>query len=348
LSGGAPFALRRAAAAAIALAVLALVWATFQPFAGDGGDRVAVVIPKEASVGEIGDLLDQKGVIASSTLFELRAALAGKRGDLKPGDYVLRKGMSYGAVIDRLAAGPQSDIVRITIPEGLSRKEIAPIVRRAGLTGDYVEASANTSLIPIERLHPKETPDSLEGFLFPATYEQPRGGSVKSLISQQLAAFQLRFNGVDLSYSRSKNLTSYDVLTIASMVEREAQLARERPLIAAVIYNRLSEGQPLGIDATVRYATGNWRSPLTPGELAIDSPYNTRKNAGLPPGPIGNPGLDSIRAAARPAHVGYLYYVVKPGACGEHTFSSSFAEFERDRQRYEAARRAAGASPTTC
>jgi UPF0755 protein len=122
LSGGPPFALRRAAAAAVALAVLAFVWATFQPFAGDGGDRVAVVIPKKASAGEIGDLLDEKGVIASSTLFELRAALAGKRDDLKPGDYALRKGMSYGTVIDRLTAGPQSDIVRITIPEGLSRR----------------------------------------------------------------------------------------------------------------------------------------------------------------------------------------------------------------------------------
>jgi uncharacterized YceG family protein len=349
LSDRPPFALRRAAAAAVALALLAFLWATFQPFAGDGGDRVAVVIPKQASAGEIGDLLDEKGVVASSALFELRAALAGKRGDLKPGDYALQKGMSYGDVIDRLAAGPQSDVVRITIPEGLSRKEIGPLVERAGMTGDYVKASADTSLIRIARFRPAHTPDSLEGFLFPATYEQPRGGSVKSLISQQLAAFMLRFREVDLSYAHSKNLTPYDVLTIASMVEREAQLARERPLIAAVIYNRLHAGQPLGIDATVRYATGNWRSPLTPGELAIDSPYNTRKNAGLPPGPIGNPGLDSIRAAARPAHVGYLYYVVKPGTCGEHAFSTSFAEFERDRQRYEAARRAAGErSPTKC
>jgi cell division protein YceG involved in septum cleavage len=116
-----------------------------------------------------------------------------------------------------------------------------------------------------------------------------------------------------------------------------------------VIYNRLHAQQPLAIDATIRYATGNWRSPLTKSQLAIDSPYNTRTRAGLPPGPIGNPGLASIEAAAKPARVGYLYYVVKPGTCGEHAFSSTFAKFQQDQARYEAARNAAGGkSPTKC
>jgi uncharacterized YceG family protein len=125
--------------------------------------------------------------------------------------------------------------------------------------------------------------------------------------------------------------------------------ARERPVVAAVIYNRLHARQPLGIDATIRYATGNWSSPLTKSELAIDSPYNTRRNPGLPPGPIGNPGLASIEAAARPARVGYLYYVVKPGTCGEHAFSTTFAQFQQDQRRYDQARQAAGGrSPTRC
>ena len=128
-----------------------------------------------------------------------------------------------------------------------------------------------------------------------------RGAAVTTLVSKQVAAFEQRLRGVDLSYAQQKNLTPFDVVTIASMVEREAQVARERPLIAAVIYNRLHAHQPLGIDATIRYATGNWTPPLTQSQLAIDSPYNTRRNAGLPPGPIGNPGLDSIKAAARPA-----------------------------------------------
>jgi len=343
------FALRRTAAAALALAVLAFFWATFQPFAGNGDERVLVVIPKSAGAGEIGDLLDRKGVVPSAALFELRAFLGGNRGDLKPGRYTLRKGMSYGDAIDRLVAGPASDIARVTIPEGLSRVETAPLVKKAGIEGDYLKETAHPGLIPFRRYGAKTTPDSLEGFLFPATYEFKRAEGMKTLVAQQIAAFKQRLAGVNLSYARKKNLTVLDVVTIASMVEREAQVARERPLIAAVIYNRLHAGQPLGIDATVRYATGNWTKPLTQSELATDSPYNTRKNAGLPPGPIGNPGLDSLKAAAHPAQVDYLYYVVKPGTCGEHSFSSSDAEFERDRQRYEAAREAAGGrSPTTC
>jgi UPF0755 protein len=337
------------ARAAVALAVLVFGWALFQPFAGDGGDGVRVTIPKDGSVARIADILDGAGVIESAALFELRATLAGRRGDLKPGAYDLREDMSYGDVIDRLAAGPGADILTITIPEGLSRREIAPLVSKEGVAGDYLRASEASPALDPRRYGAARRPESLEGFLFPATYELRRGASVQSLVTKQLAAFRDRIGGVDLSYARSKNLTIFDVVTIASMVEREARLERERPLVAAVIYNRLRERIPLGVDATIRFATGNWSAPLTASELATDSGYNTRRRPGLPPGPIGNPGLASLRAAAKPARVGYLYYVVKPGTCGEHAFSSTFAQFERDRKRYEAAREAAGErSPTKC
>jgi uncharacterized YceG family protein len=144
-------------------------------------------------------------------------------------------------------------------------------------------------------------------------------------------------------------LTVFDVLTIASMVEREVAVARERPLVAAVIYNRLRDGMHLGIDATLRFALNNWTEPLKVSELDSSTPYNTRNHAGLPPGPIGNPGLASIEAAAHPAKVPYLFYVVKPGTCGQHAFSSTDAQFAQDVQRYNDARDAAGGkSPTTC
>jgi uncharacterized YceG family protein len=341
--------LRRVARLAAGLAALAFIWAFFQPFAGDGGDRVRVTIPKDAGVSRIGDILDREDVVPSSALFALRARLAGDSNDLKPGVYVLREGMTYGDVLEQLVAGPSADIVRLTIPEGLSRREITPLAGRAGVRGDYLAASARGTLAPSREYGLSRAPPTLEGFLFPATYELRRGATARTLVAKQLAALGQNFESVDLSYARRKNLTPYDVLTIASMVERETMVARERPLVAAVIYNRLHAHQPLGIDATIRYATGNWTSPLTKSQLALDSPYNTRTRAGLPPTPIGNPGLASIKAAARPARVGYLYYVVKPGACGEHAFSSSFAEFERDQARYEAARRAAGGrSPTRC
>jgi UPF0755 protein len=337
------------ARAAVALAAIVFAWALFQPFAGDGGDSVTVVIPKQGSVARIADTLDRAGVIESASLFELRATIAGKRGDLKPGTYALREHMSYGAVLDRLAAGPAADVLTVTIPEGLSRREIAAIVGRAGVSGDYLRASVSSPALDPRRYGAEQAPDSLEGFLFPATFELPRGAGAQTLVAKQLAAFKERLSAVDLSYARSKNLTVFDVVTIASMVEREARLARERPLVAAVIYNRLHAGMPLGVDATIRFATGNWSAPLTASELALDSGYNTRRHSGLPPGPIGNPGLASLEAAAKPARVGYLYYVVKPGTCGEHAFSSTFAQFERDRKRYESAREAAGErSPTKC
>jgi uncharacterized YceG family protein len=154
---------------------------------------------------------------------------------------------------------------------------------------------------------------------------------------------------VDLKAARRANLTPYDVLIIASLVEREAQLDKERPVVASVIYNRLREGMNLGIDATVRYAANNWTRPVTRSQLASPSPYNTYNHPGLPPGPIGNPGLESMRAAAKPARTKYLYYVVKPGTCGEHAFAETADEHDRNAARYEAARAARGGrSPTNC
>ncbi len=314
---------RRIVAGAVAVAAIAFVLALFQPFKGDGGEPVRVSIPKQAGVGEIADILADRDVVSNATLFELRATLGGDRGDLKPGVYELRRDMSYGDAIDRLVKGPSRQIIQLTIPEGLSRREVAPLAGRAGVTGDYVRASGDTSLAGSRRYGLPKDAASLEGFLFPATYELRSGASAPALVRRQVAAFDDNLAQVDQSYARRKNLTTFDVVTIASMVEREAQQPRERKLVAAVIYNRLKQGIPLGIDATTRYATGNWQRPLTQSQLALDSPYNTRTNAGLPPGPIGNPGLASLQAAARPARVGYLYYVVKPGTCGEHAFSST-------------------------
>jgi cell division protein YceG involved in septum cleavage len=220
----------------------------------------------------------------------------------------------------------------VTIPEGLSRAQTAELARELGLKGDYLKASKGR-----------------EGFLFPDTFELRKGAPASDLVQLQLEDFKGRIAGVDLSYARSKNLTLRDVVTIASMVEEEAMLDSERKLVAAVIYNRLREGIPLGIDATTRFATGNYTQPLTESDLATDSPYNTRLNAGLPPGPISSPGLASLEAAAHPAKVDYLYYVVEPGTCGKHAFSSTDAEFQADVARYNEARAAAGGeSPDSC
>ncbi|HEU5143121.1 MAG TPA: endolytic transglycosylase MltG [Solirubrobacterales bacterium] len=252
--------------------------------------------------------------------------------------------------LDRDEAPPPAPLptITLTIPEGLSRAQTAEVAAEADLRGDYIEASVRSPVLDPARYGGTGAKD-LEGFLFPDTFELRRRAPVTDLVQLQLEDFKRRIAGVDMSYARSKNLTTYDVLIIASMVEEEAQLESERPLVAAVIYNRLSDGMPLGIDATIRFATGNYTEPLSESELATDSPYNTRLNTGLPPGPIGNPGLASIEAAARPAQVDYLFYVVKPGTCGEHSFSSSEEEFFADEARYNEAREAAGGeSPDSC
>jgi uncharacterized YceG family protein len=185
--------------------------------------------------------------------------------------------------------------------------------------------------------------------MFPATYTLVDGSPVEDLVSKQLEAFGDNFKGVDLRYAKRKNLTRYDVLIIASMIEREIQVDKERPLAAAVIYNRLSRGEPLGIDATIRYERRNWDRPLKVSELEEDTPYNTRIHTGLPPTPIGNPGRASLEAAAKPAREDYLFYVVKPCGEGEHAFSTTSEQFERDVARYNAAREERGGkSPASC
>jgi UPF0755 protein len=236
----------------------------------------------------------------------------------------------------------------VTIPEGYSRPQTAALAREDGIGGNYVKASVRSRYLNPASYGGKDA-KNLEGFLFPDTFELEKHASATDLIQLQLEDFKQRIKGVNMGYARSKNLTVYDVVTIASMIEREAQQESDRKLVAAVIYNRLHEGMPLGIDATIRFATGNYTQPLTESELATPSPYNTRTNQGLPPGPIDSPGLASIEAAAHPARAGYLFYVVEPGTCGKLAFSKTEAEFEEDVARYNSAREAAGGnSPTTC
>jgi UPF0755 protein len=337
---------RRRILAVLALALIGgalwLINATFQPFHGEPTGATVVTVPPGADAGQIGKLLEAAGVIDNAKLFEANATVTLRRAKLRPGKYTLPKGMTNGGAIEALMQGPKARIVktfRFTLPEGQSRHENVALVKKGPFTGDYLKATNDPAFI--KRAHTLGLPHSqhnLEGFLFPATYEMISGASAKDLVKRQLDAFEQNMSKVDMRYARKKNLTRYDVLIIASMVEREAQLPKERPLIASVIYNRLHEGTPLGIDATIRYQINNWSRPLRVSELQRDTPYNTRTRRGLPPTPIGNPGLASIKAAANPATTKYLFFVRKPGKTGEHAFSKTDAQFERDVARYQASR----------
>ena len=228
---------------------------------------------------------------------------------------------------------------RIVFPEGFTRAQMAAritsvdkIAHREGgvkprLNPKQYLALTARSPMPgaFARDHKRR---SLEGFLFPATYDFLRRTTTKQLVAQQLQAFERNWSKIDLRYARSKNLTPYDVLIIASMVEKEALAPDDRPRIAAVIYNRLHAGMPLGIDATIRYALNvPGTEPLRESQLRNRTPYNTRLHAGLPPGPIANPGLASMQAAAHPTHANWLYFVRKPDKV-HHFFTASYAEFQ--------------------
>ncbi|MGV1048152.1 MAG: endolytic transglycosylase MltG [Solirubrobacterales bacterium] len=338
----------RIAAVILAIIVVWFLWSLFQPFHGDGSGRAQVTVPKGSSVSEVGDLLDEKGVISSSTFFQIRVTIEGKRSDLYAGHFTLAHDMSYGAAIDALSKPPVKRITTVTIPEGYSRPQAAELVEEDGVPGSYTKATVRSKFLDPADYGGKGA-KNLEGFLFPDTFELKPKAPVADLVELQLKDFKKKIKKVDMKYAKSKNLTVFDVLTIASMVEREAGVAKQRGDVASVIYNRLHEGMPLGIDATTRFATGNYSKPLTESELAVDSPYNTRTNSGLPPGPINSPGLAAIKAAAHPPKTRFLFYVNKPSTCGELAFSKNEAEWEEDVAAYNRAREANGGNePTSC
>ena len=235
---------------------------------------------------------------------------------------------------------PPPPPLKIVFPEGFTVKDMARRiaevnkiaqenrnVRPALRQAEYLRLTQRSRL-PGE-FAGDDQPRSLEGFLFPATYEFLPETTTKQLINKQLVAFNRAWEQVDLEYAKSKNLTAYDVLIIASMVEKETLAPEERPLVAAVIYNRLAIGMPLGIDATVRYGLDvPPTESLRQSHLASDNPYNTRKFLGLPPTPIANPGLASMQAAAHPADVDYLYFARNPDK-ETHFFTASEQEFMR-------------------
>jgi cell division protein YceG involved in septum cleavage len=249
---------------------------------------------------------------------------------------------------------PAAAVVKVLIPEGKTRVQIAQIALADGLKGSYRAAAKRSDLLnPVRYGAPHGTPD-LEGFLFPATYDIDRGAPASRLVEEQLTAFQENFGAEDVSRAKALGVTPYQLLTVASMVEREAQVPGDRAKIAAVIYNRLKAGMPLGIDASIYYAVemqknvATYTHELTETQLQINSPYNTRTHTGLPPTPISNPGTASIQAAAQPAKVSYLYYVAAADGCGEQVFSDTQSAFETNVAAYEAAKRQNGGRPPTC
>jgi uncharacterized YceG family protein len=333
--------------------VIAVLWFAvelWQPFHGSAGAPVTVTIPPHLGSKAIGDLLANDGVVSSGFFFELRALISGQRSDLHPGTYQLQKNMTYSAALAALTKPPPPvRYTNLTIVEGRTRRQTAARLQADGIGGGYVAATVRSPLLdPRHYGAPAGTP-SLEGFLFPSTYALRDPISMRALVDDQLNTFKANVANINLGYARSKHLSPYDVLIIASIVEAEAATAHDRPLVASVIYNRLKYHMALGMDSTTRYAVDNYTSPLTASQLASPSRYNTRVHTGLPPTPIDNPGLAAIQAAANPARTGYLYFVVKPCGNGASVFETNYQAFLADSARYHSARaRRGGRSPSHC
>lgn len=303
------------------------VWAT----GGSGPSQPVIVdIPEGATVAEMGRTLQEAGVIRSSFIFGLTVRLQGIGGELKAGIYDnMRTNMRLAEVLDLLQTGPPPEELplSVTVPEGLRVDQVAEAVSDAlGIRPRAFVRAAESGDWAIEPYLPEGT-DSVEGFLFPKTYDFPEDVRARAVVRRMLRQFEEEVQGLDWSRAEDLGLEPYDVIVMASLIEREAGVPKDRRKISAVIHNRLELGMPLEIDATVQYALPEHKERLTFDDLEYESPYNTYLFVGLPPGPIASPGLASIEAAMNPADGDWLYYVLIDPETGEHAFAETYEEF---------------------
>jgi UPF0755 protein len=307
----------------VALAVAGLTGYVTRVFARPSGAAVRVIIPEASTFRAAADSLERAGIVDWPRVFSVYARISGTDRELKPGTYLFRPNTPWRDVLTALTGG--KGLVRsVTIPEGFSVAQITPVLATAlEVPAESVSAAMRDTAL-INRLDvPTRT---LEGYLFPDTYAFPEGTTARRAIIEMTRRFEREWAGEPEWDQRLLALgrTRHEIVTMASIVEEEAKLAHERPVIAAVYYNRLRIGMPLQADPTVQYARGRHRERVTYRDLTIDSPYNTYRYPGLPPGPISSPGGASLRAALFPANVRYRYFVAFPD--GHHEFRTTLQE----------------------
>ena len=307
--------------------IAAALTATLLACSGSGtGPSVRVTIPQHTNLRVAADSLAKAGVIRSATFFRIYASLRhGDRG-VKAGTYLLHKNAGWAFVLDALRGG-KGIVHVVTIPEGYSLGQIEPLLEsRLGVPHDSVDAAVRDTAL----LHALDIPTpTLEGYLFPDTYVFADKTTARQAVGTMVKRFEQVWQPSWSARLDTLHLSRNDVMALASIVEKEAKLPEERPVIAAVYANRLRDGMPLQADPTVQYALGKHVARVLYKDLEVDSPYNTYKHAGLPPGPIASPGKPSIEAALYPANVPYEFFVAFPD--GHH-------EFRRDLKGHEQAK----------
>jgi len=287
---------------------------------GSGTGQVRVIVPRGATLRVAAESLAKAGVVQNATAFRMYGMLRGSDRSIRAGTYVFKRGISWGEVLDDLRGGKGLEHA-ITIPEGWSLIQIVPqLARVLEVPVDSVQAAVRDTAL----LHALDVPTpTLEGYLFPDTYVFTDGTTARSAIRVMVERFQRVWQPEWNDRLQALAMSRHDVMALASIVEKEARLPEERPVIAAVYLNRLKAGMLLQADPTVQYALGKHVARVFYKDLEIESPYNTYKHTGLPPGPIASPGRPSIVAALNPANVPYTYFVAYPD--GHHEFTRNFA-----------------------
>jgi UPF0755 protein len=294
--------------------------------AGGPGAEVAVDVEPGTSVAGVAARLEAKGVVHSARIFRIYLKLTGGAGTIQAGEYELRKNLSMGTAKAALKQGPSIKFLKLTIPEGLTLDQIGDRVGALpGRSKDRFLAAARSGTVR-SKYQPPGSP-SLEGLLFPDTYLVTDKEDDAAILRRLVSRFDAVADEVGLGAVKPAGLGAYQVIVGASLVESEAKVPEDRPLIASVIANRLQKGMKLQIDATVLYALGEHKDRVLNRDLEIDSPYNTYKVDGLPPTPISAPGRASLEAMLHPADSTYLYYVLSDKN-GKHAFATTPAEFE--------------------
>lgn len=283
---------------------------------------VALDIPKNATGGEIGDILEKAGIVRSAVLFRAALFITGDGAELQSGHYRLQKGMTMEAVVQTLQKGV-SAFKTVTIPEGTTVVGMQDILSKAGLSGADGFAEEAASYGPLQYMYGPEAADVKgEGFLFPDTYDIPDDYTPRQICDLMYRRTDQMLDSDIRERAAARKISLHDLMTIASMVEKEARFKEDQVPIASVILTRLSVGMPLQIDATVQYALGQTKENLTNEDTRVQSPYNTYLRQGLPPGPIAAPGRDAILAVLDAEPGEYLYYVAK--ADGHHVFTKTY------------------------
>jgi len=279
------------------------------------GTPTRVIIPRGASFGQATDSLARGGLVGWPKTFRLYGRLTGGDRNIKPGTYLLKHGTPWNAIIGALNGG-HGLVNTVTIPEGYTIAQITPLLAKTlKVPTDSVTAAVSDTALLARLDVPNKT---LEGYLFPDTYAFPVGTTARQAVREMVYSFERRWRPDWDSSVADLKINRNDLVTMASIVEREARLPEERPVIAAVYYNRLKRGMLLQADPTVQYALGHHVGRVLYKDLTIDSPYNTYVHKGLPPGPVASPGVASLAAAANPANVPYLYFVATRD--GHHEF----------------------------